>query len=165
MVKNLPANAGDARDVGSIPGSGRSPAVGNGNPLWCSCLENSTDRGAWQAKNWTRLSNWARAHLYPEVELLDPMGILSLTYWGIAKQFSTGTALFYIPPAPYESSDFSPSLPRLLLFHFAVILVGKCDPTCHDCVSLIVNDVECLFLRCWPLVHFLWRWVYSSLCP
>ena len=43
MVKNLPANAGDA---GSTPGSGRSPGKGNGNPLQCSCLENSMDRGA-----------------------------------------------------------------------------------------------------------------------
>ena len=49
MVKNPPANAGDARDVGSTPGSGRSPGVGNGNPLQYSCLENSVDRGAWQA--------------------------------------------------------------------------------------------------------------------
>ena len=49
MVKNLPANAGGARDVGSIPGSGRSPGEGNGNPLQYSCLENSTDRGAWWA--------------------------------------------------------------------------------------------------------------------
>ena len=49
MVKNPPANAGDARDVGSTPGSGRSPGVGNGNPLQYSCLENSMDRGAWQA--------------------------------------------------------------------------------------------------------------------
>ena len=48
MVKNLPANAGDARDMGSIPGSGKSPAVGNGNPLQYSCLENSMDKGAWQ---------------------------------------------------------------------------------------------------------------------
>ena len=47
VVKNLPANAGDARDMGSIPGSGRSPGVGNGNPLQFSCLENSMDRGAW----------------------------------------------------------------------------------------------------------------------
>ena len=46
VVKNPPANAGDA---GSIPGSGRSPGGGNGNPLQCSCLENSMDRGAWQA--------------------------------------------------------------------------------------------------------------------
>ena len=47
MVKNPPANAGDARDAGSIPGSGRCPGVGSGNPLLYSCLENSMDRGAW----------------------------------------------------------------------------------------------------------------------
>ena len=46
-VKNLPANAGDIRDVGLIPGLGRSAGGGNGNPLQYSCLENSTDRGAW----------------------------------------------------------------------------------------------------------------------
>ena len=40
VVKNLPANAGDIRDVGLLPGLGRSPGVGNGNPLQCSCLEN-----------------------------------------------------------------------------------------------------------------------------
>ena len=45
---NLPANAGDTRDMGSTPGSGRSPGVGNGNPLLYSCLENSMDGGAWQ---------------------------------------------------------------------------------------------------------------------
>ena len=49
MIKNLPANAGDTRDVGSIPGSGRSLEAGNGNPLQYSCLENPMDRGAWQA--------------------------------------------------------------------------------------------------------------------
>ena len=49
VVNNLPANAGDAGDVGSIPGSERSPEVGNGNPLQYSCLENSMDRGAWWA--------------------------------------------------------------------------------------------------------------------
>ena len=49
MVKNLPANAGDARDVGSIPGSGRSAGGEHGNPLQYSCLENPMDRGAWRA--------------------------------------------------------------------------------------------------------------------
>ena len=49
MVKNLPANAGGARDASSIPGSGRSPGSGNGNPLQYSWLENSMDRGVWQA--------------------------------------------------------------------------------------------------------------------
>ena len=47
VVKNLPANAGDIGDAGSIPGLGRSPGVGNGDPLQYSCLENSKDRGAW----------------------------------------------------------------------------------------------------------------------
>ena len=71
MVKNSSANAGDARDPGSIPGSGipywgspagRSPTVGNGNPLQYSCLKNPMDKGAWQAtvhevtKSQTRLS-------------------------------------------------------------------------------------------------------------
>ena len=46
MVKNLPTNAGDTGDVNSVPGSGRPPGVGNGNPLHCSCLENSMDRVA-----------------------------------------------------------------------------------------------------------------------
>ena len=46
VVKNLPANAGDVRDTGSIPGLGRSSGEGNGNPLQYSCMENPMDRGA-----------------------------------------------------------------------------------------------------------------------
>ena len=49
VVKNPPANAGDARNVGSIPGLRRSTGEGNGNPLQYAFLENSMDRGAWQA--------------------------------------------------------------------------------------------------------------------
>ena len=49
MVKGLPANAGDTRDTGSIPQSGRSPGVGNGYPFQCSCLKNSMDRENWWA--------------------------------------------------------------------------------------------------------------------
>ena len=58
-VKNPPANAGDVRDVGSIPGSGRSPGGEHGNPLQYSCLENPMDSGAWRdivhrvAQSWT----------------------------------------------------------------------------------------------------------------
>ena len=49
VVKNLTAIAGDARDMGSVPGLGRSPGVGNGNPLQYFCQENPMDREAWQA--------------------------------------------------------------------------------------------------------------------
>ena len=47
VVKNLPASARGIRDVDSIPGSGRGPGGGQGNPLQCSCLEDPLDRGAW----------------------------------------------------------------------------------------------------------------------
>ena len=49
LIKNLPTNAGDAGDSSLIPGLGRSPGGGNGNPLQYSCLENPIERGAWQA--------------------------------------------------------------------------------------------------------------------
>ena len=49
VVKNPPANAGDLRDTGSIPGLARSPGGGHGNPLQYSCLDNPTNRGAWRA--------------------------------------------------------------------------------------------------------------------
>ena len=49
VVKHPSANAGDIKDVGSIPGSRRSPGEGQGNPLQNSCLENPVDRGAWRA--------------------------------------------------------------------------------------------------------------------
>ena len=68
VVKRPPAKAGDARDMDLIPGSGRSPGGGNGNPLQCSCGNNPMDRGAWQAtvhgaaKNQTELN--ARTHTH-----------------------------------------------------------------------------------------------------
>ena len=64
VVKNPPANAGDARDVGLIPGSGKSSGVGNGNPLQYSCLQNSMDRGVHGvAKSPTQLSMYS-CHVY-----------------------------------------------------------------------------------------------------
>ena len=68
VVKNLPASAEDIRDVGSIPGSGRSPGGGHGNSLQYSCLENLVDRRAWWAtdhgvtKSWTQLKRLSTQH-------------------------------------------------------------------------------------------------------
>ena len=61
VVKNLFANAGDIRDVGLIPGLGRSPAGGNGNPLPYPCLGNPMDGGAW----------WATFHTVAELDMTE----------------------------------------------------------------------------------------------
>ena len=63
MVWNPPANTGDIRDVGSVPGSGRSPGGGRGNPLQYACLENPMDRGAWRAP----VHGVAKSHTQSEV--------------------------------------------------------------------------------------------------
>ena len=65
MVKNLPANAGDTRDSSSIPGSGRSPRGGNGNPLQYSCLENPIDGGTW----------WTTAHRVIESNMTEQSSV------------------------------------------------------------------------------------------
>ena len=68
FIKNLPANARDTKDMGSIPELGRSPGVRNGNPFQYSCLENSMDRGVWWAivhgatKSQTQLNDWTYTH-------------------------------------------------------------------------------------------------------
>ena len=86
VVKNLPANAGDVRDTGSIPGPGRSPGEGHDNPLQFSCLQNPMDRGAWWAtvhrvpKSWTRLKRWSTRHTcittleVPVIKVLKHLG-------------------------------------------------------------------------------------------
>ena len=61
VVKNSPANAGDIGDVGLIPGWGKSPGEGNGNPLQYSCLVNPMDRGAW----------WATVHGVAESDMAE----------------------------------------------------------------------------------------------
>ena len=122
MLKNLSANAGNVRDAGLIPGSGRSLGRGNGNPLQYSCLENPTDRGAWPAivhraaKSLTRLSNWECTHTsyphrqIPEYEWLDP--ILIFSNMESSKWWSRGSVPLslsrrrLIKALPYSVFDF-----------------------------------------------------------
>ena len=64
VVNNSPANAGDLRDVGLIPGSGRCPGGGHGNPLQYLRLENPMDRGAWQAMVHRVANSWMQLSMY-----------------------------------------------------------------------------------------------------
>ena len=86
MVKNLPANVGDTGDLGSIPGWGRSPGGGNGNALQYFCLENSMDKGVWQAIAMVLprvRHNWATEHSTQHSILLNYLVKMASSYNGI----------------------------------------------------------------------------------
>ena len=116
VFKNPPANAGDIRDTGSIPGLGRSSGGGNGNPLQYSCLENPMDRGAWWAmvhriaKSWTQLKQLStHTHPYPHSHTHicvyiypPPHNSPDTTIFPRALQNSSDTKdrLLYCPTAP-----------------------------------------------------------------
>ena len=96
LIKNLPANARDLRDTGSIPGSGRSSRERNGNPVQYSCLENPMDRGSWQAivhrveKSGTWLK-WLSTH----IQLITQSSLScrkTLDLWGGKKRIIPETA-------------------------------------------------------------------------
>ena len=102
VVKNLPANAWDARDMDIIPGSERFPGEGNGNPLQYSCLENPMDRGAWSAtahvvtKSWTQLSDWTHTHTHTLTH--TEVNVLSRIYCNC---FFLFILFSFSPPAPF----------------------------------------------------------------
>ena len=77
MVYKPPANEGDVSEVGWIPGSGRSPGGGHGNPLQYSCLENPLDRGAWQATVHRIAKSWIQLKLL----CTHTWGIYRLRFW------------------------------------------------------------------------------------
>ena len=144
VVRNSPANAGDKRGLGSIPGLEKSPGGGHGNPLQSSCLRNPMDRGAWQAtahgvsKSRTRLK-WlstrarglwmAQDHSYQglscsdlnfsSVQSLTRVRLLA-TPWTAARQASLSITNSQSPPKPMSIESVMPSnhliLCRPLLF-------------------------------------------------
>ena len=157
VTKNSPANAGDARDTGLIPGSGRSPGKGNGYPLRSSCLKNSMDREAWRAtidgvtKSWTWLSDWVQ---------------LTFSFHWIA-----GVGQHFGPDCPFL--DWSPiqSSPRPAGFSFQTFLMpasfsaprpflqfrdrssfNKCCPSCCSFLTDLPTSVFAL-LRSSPTLY------------
>ena len=114
--KESACNAGDAGDAGSIPGWGRSPGGGHGNPLQCSCLENPKDRGTWWAtvhrvtKSWTWLK-WLSRHTHNISYVYLIVHYIPRTYLTIGSLYLLLTFIqFPFPPHPapdnYQSDLF-----------------------------------------------------------
>ena len=106
VVKNLPGSAGDARDAGSYSGLGRSSGVGNGNPLQYSCLENSMDRGAWQAtvhgmaKSQTWLRDWAHTQM-GEWHIVNKVTHWLLLFLWFHSLHSSDEVVWKVPSSPW----------------------------------------------------------------
>ena len=151
VVKNLPANAGEVRDLGSTPGLGWSPGGGHGNPLQYSCLENPRDRGAWwatahrAAQSWTWLKRLStNAHTLQDWSVLisrvqpNPGPCRGTCTWGPALTCQDGP-------------------PLALLFHATVLLARQREGRLEDEAVDIVVHFEVRL----PVLYFLflkeWR--------
>ena len=116
VIKNLPASVGDIRDMGSIPGLGRSPGGGHGNPLQYSCLENPADREAWWVavhrvtKSWTLLKQLCTHNLDGKsVQYWLPLAGSSKTLGVLASIFLLCRKALFAPwPCPRNSSQYLP---------------------------------------------------------
>ena len=122
--KNPPANAGDIRDVGSIPGSGRSPGGGNDNPLQYSCLENPMDRGASWAivhgvpKSQTQQSYWAWTHTQIHIHTYTVLALLSMfcCFLKFASKITPLRILTSLWASPFHTSSMEKYKKRLVMF-------------------------------------------------
>ena len=97
VVKNPPAHAGDLRDVGLIPGLGRSPGGGDGSPLHYSCPENPMDRGAWQGAVRQRAKSWTCLRRLSAPQHIDQVTWLLLSQSDFASLFFLKKLLSSLP--------------------------------------------------------------------
>ena len=134
--KNLPANAGN---VGSIPGSGRSPGEGNGNPLQHSCLENPRDGGAWWAAVYGVVQS--RTQL-KRLSSSSSMAFLVSIFWKISILFSIVASPIYIPNISAQGFSFSVSSLTLVIYllSFDNSHSARCELTSHCGFDLHVPD-------------------------
>ena len=123
-VKNLPANAGDTRDAGSIPGSGKSPGVGNGNPFQYSCLENTMDRGAW----WATVHgvekmgyDWATEHHHHLKYRYAPSGLCLKVFKIIFYKVCHSLLVEKFWPSSWSLVSLNPVLPCYNLFYMLLL--------------------------------------------
>ena len=132
--KDSTCNAGD---LSSIPGLGRSPGGGHGNPLQCSCLENPMDRGAWQAPQRVR-HDWVTEHSTTQL-----IYYIWSVFLHIAKEFSKVILLISHPIAVFESpSGFRLYLNSWGYFHFLFFIQYECTFVKHSPSYLCKNSIS-----------------------
>ena len=163
MVNNPPANAGDSRDLHSIPGSGRSPGEGNGYPPHYSCLENSMDRGAWWTivhgvtKSWIRLSDWHFHFFFFPIHCL----IGSFSFLQIVAIDWLEISCLSLPVSSWENIWMPPDL--WPLFHLLISQVTDNEFAIIFLITLsTLGNKLCLRLEKWT--HFNW-WGLESKTP
>ena len=141
VVKNLAANARDAGNVGSVPGSGRSPGERNSNPSQYSCLENPMDRGAWWAtvpgvpKTQTQLSTCAYStHLKKQ----SPLSDFTDRLW-LRKLFNLARLWGFVPRCPRCPVFFLLSLSSLSLLSLFSLSLSVSQWSCSLLLPLVSN--------------------------
>ena len=154
VVKNLTANAGDVRDMGSIPGSGRFTRGGHGNPLQYSCLENPMDSGAWQATVHRVTQSQARLK-QPHVQCDSGWTPASAGIWIDEIIHMAATWLCdWLPVKPQDAKAWVSFLGRQ---HFTGVATRCCDSPGRGCLEawawflLGRGFCPCALLLCWFL--------------
>ena len=154
VVRNVHAIAGDTRDVGLIPGSGRSPGEGNGYPLQYSCLLNSMDRGAWWAtvdgvaKSQTQLNCWAHTSDPISKYLLEKwIHVYTKDYWNFHTNF-----LFIIAPNWGKKTPIRPSTAQWINKFYSIFMVefhsgNKMKQTFAATNMLLIHATMCVNLK------------------
>ena len=144
-VKKPPANAGDVKDAGSIPGLGRSPGGGSGNPLQYSSLENPTDRGAWWATTHRfAKSQTQRKQLSPHTKLLSNV-LVSAEQWRESATCINISPPFHPAPIPPVSVTEVSSLCMYLLptsYPSAHGRVYISTPLLRPCISNMLQELQ-----------------------
>ena len=185
VVKNPPDNAGDARVAGSIPRLGRSPGVGNGNPLQCSCLENSMGRGAWQATAWGHRvgHDWATGHIRHAIVRLERNCLTLPNCYTILHSHQELMRVLAVPHLEQQLGwlvflilAIITSVEGYLIFvlistaveHLYMCLFATCIPSLMRCLFRLFAHflLGCLFSYCWVLrdLCIFWVQVLYNIC-
>ena len=159
MVKNLPANAGDEGNVGSIPGSGRPPGAGSGSPLQYACLENSMDRGAWWGRKESNMTEHAHTTtLLMMVIIKWGKGIVLIVELRCFKKFN-----FYWCIVALQCIIFCSTATAKWISYACMLSHFRCVRLCAALWTMACQlSMECSRQECWSGLGFLLQGIFPT---